>query len=189
LGDPKKPKKKYEPPRFLWRPDVIQEELRLVGQYGLRNKRELWKNRTMISKFRGIARALIGKIPEERGKMERELLGKLKKLGIIHETAVLDDVLDLTIEDILERRLQTMVFQKGLANSLHQARQLVTHGHISIGERRVTSPSYLVTRQDENQVSYAPKSPLTNLEHPIRQMMKVVAKEEKTEETQNEGTK
>ena len=121
--------------------------------------------------------------------MERELLGKLKRLGIIHETAVLDDVLDLTIEDVLERRLQTMVFRKGLANSFHHARQLVTHGHISIGERRVTSPSYLVTRQDENQVSYASKSPLINPEHPIRQMMKVGATEEKAEETLTEYMK
>ncbi len=179
MGDPKKQRKKYEAPRFLWRPDVIQEELRLVGQYGLRNKRELWKNRTMLSKFRGIARALIGKTPEERRKMERDLLGKLKRLGMIHETAVLDDVLDLTIEDILERRLQTMVLRRGLAKSFYQARQLVTHGHISVGERRVTAPSYLVTRHEEDQVSYAHQSPLIDSNHPIRQTIPAAATEEK----------
>lgn len=175
MGDPKKQRKKYETPRFIWRPDVIQEELRLVGQYGLRNKRELWKNKTMMSKFRGIARSLIGKTPEERRKMEKDLLGRLKKLGIIHETAVLDDVLDLTIEDILERRLQTIVFRKGLAKSIHQARQLVTHGHISIGHQRVTAPSYLVTRPEENDVSYPPQSPLADPDHPIRQTTAVAA--------------
>lgn len=173
MGDPKRQRKKYETPRFPWRTDVLQEELKLLGQYGLRNKRELWRHKTMLSKFRGIARSLIGKPLEERKKMEEELLSRLKKLGIIHETAVLDDVLDLTVEDILERRLQTIVFRKGLAKTIHQARQLITHGHIVIGNRRVTVPSYLVSREEEDKVNYAPDSPLANPSHPLRQIIAV----------------
>jgi len=107
--------------------------------------------------------------------MEEELLTRLKKLGIIHENAVLDDVLDLTIEDILERRLQTVVFRKGLAKTMYQARQLITHGHIIIGEKRVTVPSCLVTRNDEEQITYAPESPLANPSHPLRQIVTVTA--------------
>jgi small subunit ribosomal protein S4 len=175
LGDPKKQKKKYETPRFPWRTDILQEELKLLGQYGLRNKKELWRHETTLSKFRGIARTLIGKPPEERRKMEVELLTRLKKLGIIHETAVLDDVLDLTIEDILERRLQTVIFRKGMAKSIHQARQLITHGHIVIGGKRVTVPSYLVTREEEEKIAYAPESPLANPSHPTRQVIATVA--------------
>jgi len=114
MGDPKKQRKKYETPRFRWRKDILQEELKLLGQYGLRNKHELWRHKTMLSKTRGIARSLIGKTPEERAKMENELLARLKKVGILDETAVLDNVLDLSIEDLLERRLQTIVFRKGL---------------------------------------------------------------------------
>jgi len=173
LGDPKRQRKKYETPRFPWRTDVLQEELKLLGQYGLRNKRELWRCKTMLSKFRGIARSLIGKPPEERRKMEEELLSRLKRLGIIHESAVLDDVLDLTVEDILERRLQTVVFRKGLAKTIHQARQLITHGHIAIGKRRVTVPSYVVSKEEEELVTYAPDSPLVNPSHPLRQMIAV----------------
>ena len=185
MGDPKKQRKKYETPRFPWRTDILQEELRLLGQYGLRNKRELWRHKTVLSRFRGIARSLIGETPEERKKMEKILLTRLKKLGIIHETAVLDDVLDLAIEDILERRLQTIIFRKGLAKSIHQARQLVTHGHIAIGNRRVTVPSYLVIRETENQITYTPQSPLANPRHPLRQTIAVIATtEKKTEETQ-----
>jgi small subunit ribosomal protein S4 len=173
LGDPKKQRKKYETPRFPWRADVLQEELKLLGQYGLRNKRELWRCKTMLSKFRSMARSLIGKPPEERKKMEGELLSRLKRLGMIHESAVLDDVLDLTVEDILERRLQTIVFRKGLAKTIHQARQLITHGHIAIGERRVTVPGYLVPREEEDLVNYAPDSPLANPSHPLRQIIAV----------------
>ena len=169
MGDPKKQRKKYETPRFPWRTNILQEELKLLGQYGLRNKHELWRHETMLSSFRGIARSLIGRSAEERKKMEDELVNRLKKIGVLHETAVLDDVLDLTIEDVLEHRLQTIVFRKGLAKTTHQCRQLITHGHVAIGDRRVTSPSYIVTRDEEARISYAPKSPLANANHPLRQ--------------------
>jgi small subunit ribosomal protein S4 len=187
MGDPKKQRKKYATPRFPWRSDAIKEELKLLGQYGLRNKHELWLHETILSKFRGIARSLIGKSPEERRKMEEELLARLKKIGLLHETAVLDDVLDLTTEDILERRLQTIVFRKGLAKTIYQARQLITHGHVTIGNQRVTVPNYIVTREEENNIAYAPKSPLANANHPLRQTITVVTTSKtKVGETQRE---
>jgi small subunit ribosomal protein S4 len=177
MGDPKRQRKKYEMPRFAWRRDALQEELKLIGQYGLRNKHELWRHETSLSKFRGIARSLIGKTPEERQKMENELLTKLKKLGVLQETAALDNVLDLAIEDLLERRLQTIIFRKSLAKTAYQARQLVTHGHILIGNRRVTVPSYIVSRDEEAQLTYSPQSTLANPNHPTRQAMLVVTKQ------------
>jgi small subunit ribosomal protein S4 len=105
---------------------------------------------------------------EQRKKLETQLLNKLHRLGILPEKAALDDVLDLSIEDILERRLQTVVFRKGLAKSIHQARQLITHRHIVIGGRKVYSPSYLVLRDEEALIAYAPTSPLSNFNHPLR---------------------
>jgi small subunit ribosomal protein S4 len=169
MGDPKKQRKKYETPRFPWRTDTLQEELKFLGQYGLRNKHELWRLETTLSEFRGNARTLIGKSPDERKKMEEEILTRLKKLGVLVETAVLDDVLDLTIEDIFERRLQTIVYRKGLAKTVQQARQLITHGHIAIGDKRVTIPSYFVTREEEKQIGYASRSSIANSSHPLRQ--------------------
>src|SRR5512135_1470621 len=177
MGDPKRQRKKYATPRFAWRQDTLQEELKLLGQYGLRNKHELWRHETSLSKFRGIARSLIGKTPEERQKMENELLTKLKKSGILQETAILDNVLDLAIEDLLERRLQTIVFRKALAKTPFQARQLISHGHILIGNRRVTIPSYIVSREDETQLIYSPQSSLANPSHPTRLAMSVVTKQ------------
>jgi len=188
MGDPKKQRKKYETPRFPWRTDALQEELKLLGQYGLRNKQELWRHETMLSKFRGIARSLIGKSPEERKKTEEELLKRLKRLGILRETAILDDVLDLTIEDILERRLQTVVFRKGFVKTIYQARQFITHGHVMIGKQRVTVPSYIVPREEENTIAYTSQSPFANPSHPLRQAL-AVAPTAKTEsrETQAKG--
>ncbi len=143
MGDPKRQRRKFDTPRFPWRKDILDEELKLLGTYGLRNKHELWRHETQLSKFRGIARSLIGKPAEERMKMENELLTRLKKLGVLQETAVLDDVLDLSIEDVLERRLQTLVFRKSLTKTVHQARQLITHGHITLDNKVVTVPGYI----------------------------------------------
>jgi len=183
MGDPKKQRKKHETPRFPWRIDVLQAELKLLGQYGLRNKRELWRHKTMISKFRGIARSISG-MPEEEGKkLKQQVLNRLNRLGVLPESAALDNVLDLTIEDILERRLQSIVFQKGLTKSVYQARQLITHGHISIRGRKTTSPSYLVQRDEETHITYAPMSPLANPDHPLRQSLAMPQTESKEEKS------
>lgn len=177
MGDPKKQRKKFQTPRFSWRKDVLEEELKYIGQYGLRNKHELWRLKTSLSKTRGIARSLIGKSVEERAKMENELLTKLKKRGILQETAVLDNVLDLSIEDLLERRLQTIVFRKGLTRTILQSRQLITHGHVTIGNRRVTIPGYLVSKEEEAQIAYNQQSGIAKETHPLRQGLSFVAKQ------------
>jgi len=185
LGDPKKQRKKYDTPRFAWRKDILQEELKLLGQYGLRNKHELWRHKTALSKVRGIARSLIGKTVEERGRMENELLARLKKLGVLQETAVLDNVLDLTIEDILERRLQTIVFRKGFTRTIFQSRQLVTHGHVTIGTRRVTIPGYIVSKEEEQQIAYTAQSSLANPAHPMRQALTAEVKQPQVRQPEN----
>jgi small subunit ribosomal protein S4 len=188
MGDPRKQRKKYNTPRFPWRTDIMQEELKLIGEYGLRNKHELWRHETVLSKFRGTARSLIGETPEERRKMEEELLARLKRLGILPETAVLDDVLDMTIEDILERRLQTLVLRRGLAKTVQQSRQLITHGHITIGSQRVKIPGYIVTKPEEGQIDYAAQSSLANPSHPLRQTISVAPQSETSlQKTREEG--
>jgi small subunit ribosomal protein S4 len=171
MGDTKRQRRKYETPRFPWRTDVLQAELKLLGQYGLRNKRELWRHKTMVSKFRGTARSILAMPAEEGEKLKAQLLNRLNRLGILPENAVLDDVLDMAIEDILERRLQSLVFQKGMTKSVYQARQLISHGHIAIDGRKVTSPSYLVLRDEEANVNYAPTSAMANQDHPLRQAL------------------
>jgi len=188
MGDPKKQRKKYDTPRFPWQIDTLEAELKLLGQYGLRNKREIWRHKTLLSKYRGIGRSLLGMSVVERRIQEKQILDKLHRLGILPDAAALDDVLDLKLEDILGRRLQTLVFQRGLAKSIQQSRQLITHGHIAIEGRRVSSPSYLVLKDEETKITYTPKSPLTNPDHPLTKSITVPtepvsqSKEEKSHE-------
>ncbi len=159
MGDPKKPRKTWEGPKHPWIKERLVRELELVGKYGLRNKRELWKAETLARYFRHRARKLLALPPEAREKEEKALLSKLYQLGVLPENATLDDVLNLTAEHFLERRLQTIVYKKGLARTIYQARQLIVHGHIAIAGRRIRSPGYLVKRDEEDLVDYAPTSP------------------------------
>jgi small subunit ribosomal protein S4 len=171
MGDPKKQRRKYETPRKPWDIVRLREELQLIGEYGLRNKRELWKYQTMLSKFRHRARALLALPPEVREREARILLDKLYRMGILPRDADLDRVLDLKVEDLLERRLQTMVYKLGLAKSMMQARQMIVHRHIAVGDKIVRIPSYMVKRGEEELVRYAYGSPYNDPDHPIRRIL------------------
>jgi small subunit ribosomal protein S4 len=175
MGDPKRQRKSYETPRHPWRRDQLEVELHLVGDYGLRNKRELWRYKTMLSQVRGIARSLLGKSEAERAKTEREYLSKLGRIGVLSESASIDEVLDLEIRDLLERRLQTMVFRRGMAKTMQQARQLVSHGHIAVDGKIISVPSYMVQRDEEQKLKYFSHSPLAKADHPIRKIVAATA--------------
>jgi small subunit ribosomal protein S4 len=173
LGDPKKKSKTYTTPKRPYDSDALMEELRTIGAYGLRNKRELWKAHTELSHMRGRARDLLSLEADERVIREQQLVNKLALRGLVMENGRLEDVLTLSVEDLLERRLQTYIFRRGLASSLFQARQLITHGHIAISDRKVTSPSYQVKITDEETLDYAKSSPYNNPSHPLRRELEV----------------
>jgi len=173
MGDPKKKHKRYTAPKLPFDQGGLVEELRLLGAYGLRNKKELWRLRAQLSRFRRSAREIESMSSMEKGDKEKALLSKLRNLGIIGEHGTLDDILGLRIEDFLERRLQTVVYRKKMAKSFFQARQLITHGHVSISGRKTISPSYWVTIEDEKKISYSDTSPLSAEDHPLRKELSV----------------
>ena len=103
MGDPRKSHKKFRTPRHPWQKDRLESELRILGRYGLRNKREIWKFRTKVDDFRGTAKSLLALSAEEAARKQKELMSKLDRLGLLPANASLDDVLGLTLEDLLER--------------------------------------------------------------------------------------
>ncbi len=152
MGDPKKARKQYTRPRSPWRADQLAQELYLLGTFGLRNKRELWKAQTQLSSVRKQARTLLAATQAVRQREEKKLLDSLIRKGLIREGATLDDILSLTVEDMLARRLQSMVFKRGMALSPLHARQLIVHGHIAIGDRVITVPGYEVGGPEEGTI-------------------------------------
>ncbi|MBC7120733.1 MAG: 30S ribosomal protein S4 [Candidatus Methanosuratus sp.] len=154
MGDPKKSRRKWQGPRHPWRKENLVSELALLGKYGLRNKRELWRANTQLKSFRGRASEILSiEDPEVRNAEEKKLVMRLAKLGLLSEDAVLDNVLSLSVENILDRRLQSVLMRVGLASTPYQSRQLIVHGHILLDGRRVTSPGYLVKMDEESRIT------------------------------------
>jgi small subunit ribosomal protein S4 len=147
----RKIKKKLKKPRAPWDKERMKKENVLMMTYGLRRKREFWKAESILRSFRRRARDLAAKRDKVQ---ERVLLEKLNKMGLLREDASLDDVLSLTVENILERRLQMQVFRKNLANTPKHARQVITHGHIAVGGRRTIYPSFMVPLNLEDKISF-----------------------------------
>ncbi len=163
MGDPRRLKKKFKKPKHPFQKDRIKEELEFLGKYGLRNKREYWKFRTMLGNWRNIARQSRALSKEKAVEVQQTLIRKLNRLGVIGSEAEFEDVLLLTTEDLLKRRLQTLVYEKGLASTIYQARHYITHGHIQVGGKKIDAPSYIVKREEEDLINFAPNSPLSTI--------------------------
>lgn len=153
MGDPRRLRNKSERPKKLWDVDRLTEDKASKSTYGLKNMRELWMMVAQLKKYRREARRLLSLTAEERVHDSKKILAKLVKLGVLKDTDAIDDILSLEVRDVLERRLQTIVVRKGLARSMSQSRQLITHGFISINGSKVTRPSVLVQLDDD--VNYA----------------------------------
>jgi small subunit ribosomal protein S4 len=154
MGDPRKTVRQYQNPKKRWDKKRIEEEKKLMEFYGLKNKKEMRMLESMLRRKRTTARSLLAMDAERRASEEKELFESLKKLGIMKGKIKLDDVLGLSNREFLERRLATLVWRKGLAATAKQARQFIVHGHISIGDRKVTVPGYLVNADEEAHIQY-----------------------------------
>ena len=141
----------------------MAEELEFLGKYGLRNKREFWKMRTTLGNWRSIARKSRSLSKERAAEVQETLSKKLIRLGVVGPEARFEDVLSLTVEDLLKRRLQTIVFEKGFAKTIYQARQFIVHGHIQVVGKKIDSHSYIAKKEEEDFISYAPSIPLTTV--------------------------
>ncbi|HIE30953.1 MAG TPA: 30S ribosomal protein S4 [Methanosarcinales archaeon] len=171
MGHPRKRHKQYSTPKHPWQAERLAKEVELVKTYGLRNKREVWTAESTLRKYRRAARRLLaesaagnftGHIKDEAEK----IIARLQRFEIMPADTGLPDILTFEVKDILERRLQTQVYRQGLAHTMRQARQFITHGHIAIAGRRTTIPSYLVSKEEAMQIDYYRSSPLAHELHP-----------------------
>ena len=163
MGDPKYPRKVWRKPKRPLNYELKMDELKTLGTFGLRTKRELWKAHTELSRVRHQARSLLALRQEIREEKEPILMKSLTRIGLVSSDATLDDVLNLNVDDLLSRRLQTIVSKKLGFKTPYQARQAVIHGHIMIGERKIDIPSYTVTVEEENDVHFDPESKIPEM--------------------------
>lgn len=175
MGDPKRQRKTYLTPLHPWSGVRIASEKVLLKGYGLKNKKEIWKMESVLRRFKIQAKNLTARDEDKQADREAKLLiSKLNKLNLVSPSAKMEDVLSLSLKDVLDRRLQTFVFNKGFSKSVKQARQFIVHGHVLVGGKKVNVPSYLVLADEEGKISFDPNSNLSDSEHPERFVKKNV---------------
>jgi len=152
MGDIKKQKKKFSKPSHPWQKDRIEAEKEVLKRYGLRRKNEIWKMDSLLRKFLNRAKTIIAQRSPQSEFEKKQMLDRLYSLGLLKEGARVEDVLNLTLNDIMERRLQTLVVRKHLALTMLQARQFITHEYVAIGAKKITAPSYLVPVREEPKI-------------------------------------
>ena len=192
MGDPKTPRRIWKKPKRPLNYDLLMDELKTLGTFGLKTKRELWKARTNLSKLRHQARSLLALRQEIRKEKEPVLINSLSKIGLVDKNSTLDDVLNLQVTDLLSRRLQTIVQKKLYFKTPYQARQAIVHGHIMIGDHIVTIPSYTVKIDEESKIRLIAESsfnqtlskPESDLGSPETENLEV----ETNEQSKNEET-
>ncbi|MFC4549251.1 MULTISPECIES: 30S ribosomal protein S4 [Halorussus] len=160
----------YETPNHPFQGERIAEESSLLDRYGLQNKEELWRAQSELRGYRREARNLLAERAqgEEAEGEDREFVARLKRIGVLDDGDELDDVLLLDVTDVLERRLQTVAYRKGLGHTPNQARQFVVHGHVTVDGQRVQAPSYKVEVAEQDSVAFDENSPLADELHPER---------------------
>jgi len=153
-------------PRRPFEKERLDQELKLLGEYGLRCKREIWRVQLALAKIRKAARELLTLDPKDPKRLFEgpALLRKMTRYGLLaDDEKELDFVLQLTTQKLLERRLQTKVFKQGLAKSIHHARILIKQRHIRVGKQLVNVPSFLVRVDSEKHIDFAITSPYSDI--------------------------
>ncbi len=147
----KRKHKKYSRPKRPFDKARIDEEAEIKKEFGLKNKREIWKAEARIKEIRKKAKKLISAKPEE----QKVLFNQLKKIGF--NVNSIADVLSLDKKDYLKRRLQTIVVSKKIATTPKSARQLITHKKILVDGKSVDAPSYIVPVGLEDRIALKEK--------------------------------
>ena len=194
MGEPKFSRPRTQTPTHPWKQARIDEEHDLKERYGLKKvggMREIWREKSALRRHRNQAMKLIGRVDSTEGhyaKEKEQLLDSLTKKGLLQTGADVGDVLEINVEHMLSRRLQSVVYYKGLAPSMRASRNLIVHGHICIGDQRMTVPGYHVLKEEEDSLQYSENSPFIDPEHPFRKELETLRYQEDDEEELEEDS-
>ncbi len=168
MGDPRRFRKQYTPPRHPWIRSAIEQGKELRKEFGFRGRKDILIASSYLKKYKDLAKKLIATKTTQSEKVTQQIMTKLQSIGLLQAGAQLEDILSLQLKDVLNRRLQSIVYHKGLARSMKQARQFITHRHVMLGDKEITSPGFIVSLEQEAHLRFKPRSGLVAEDHPER---------------------
>ena len=187
MGDPRKARKKYQTPTHPWQKKRIEEEKELIKEYGFKSKKEIWKLNSWLKSAQRFIKATVTSTSPQIQNERKMMFDKMISYGLVNSDSQIGDILAITPRDLYERRLQTLVFKKGLAKSIKQARQFIVHKHIMVNGKAISSPNYLVRVSEEDKITFNPYSALSKPDHPERGEIKSELVENAQEENKAES--
>tara|TARA_Y100000034_G_C6788559_1_gene352879 strand:+ start:369 stop:875 length:507 start_codon:yes stop_codon:yes gene_type:complete len=142
----KKEHKKYSKPKRPFNKERLEEEGEIKKEFGLKNKKEIWKSDSIVKSIKERAKKLISADEKE----QKALFARLKKIGL--NVSSIAEALSLDKKDYLKRRLQTVIRERKMVSTVKGARQLITHKKVSVDGNIINSPSYIVPVELENKI-------------------------------------
>merc|ERR1712203_1283352 len=142
----------------------FDREIFLIGDYGIKNKKEIYRYCSLISKIRNAARILIKSDLCEinNNRKAHEFKRKLVKVGILDsDYCCFQKLFSININFFLSRRLQTIVRNNGISISIHNSRVIIRQKHILVEKVLVHFPSFQVKNDNSSRVQIRTGSFLT----------------------------
>ncbi|EJU06142.1 alpha-L RNA-binding motif-containing protein [Dacryopinax primogenitus] len=144
-----------------WKSDARSHELAVLRRYHIQAREDYHSYNKLCGSLRSLAHRL-SLLPAQdhfRTRMEGQILSKLYDMGVLNQKAKMSDVENaLTVAAFCRRRLAVVCCRLKMAETVKTAAKYIEQGHVRVGPETITDPAYMVTRQNEDFVTWVTTS-------------------------------
>ncbi|TID28279.1 hypothetical protein CANINC_002592 [Pichia inconspicua] len=146
---------------YNYKQDNDHREAEVISRYQLTNRNDYHSYNKIVGKLKKLMRKLALLEPTDpfRIKHEQLLLDKLYNLGLLPTTSKISAVENqLSVSSLCRRRIGVMMVSFRMAQHVSDANKFVRQGHVRVGNKVITDPAYLITRNLEDYLTWTDDS-------------------------------